>query len=342
MAEIAAEAGVSKNTVSLALRDSPRISVETRRRVKAIAKRVGYRQNATVSHLMATLRASQVGEATSTLGLVNANEAPDAFRSHPTIPAYVEGCRRRARQRGYAFDEFWLHDPELRGERLARVLRTRNIGGLVIVGMMKHNVLPRHFQPVWKNFACIVTGVRTHDPALSFSCVDHHALVLSAYKNAIGLGYARPALVLDSVIDQLVEGRFTSGFMIGQKTYSKARGRTRPFYNVARAREEPEVFKRWLDRQRPDVIFTLYNETQGWLESLDLRIPRDVGLIQLEWREGHADWAGMEQHNDIAGEVAVDMAITRIHQNERGVPPFPQASLIGASWKAGKTVRRQP
>ena len=339
MADIAIQAGVSKNTVSLALRDSTRVSTSTRQRIHDIAKRMGYRQNATVSHLMAVLRSSQTAESQATLGLINANEDPNAFTQHQTIPVYVNGCKRRATQRGYGLDLFWLHHPELRGQQLAKILRARNINGLVIVGMMKQNVLPDHFRPIWENFACIVAGVRTHNPALSFSSVDHHALVLHAYEEAYSLGYRRPALVLDSVIDHLVEGRFTSGFMIGQQKFSRREDRTRPFYDVTKARIDLSVFSKWLERQRPDAIFTLHHETREWLETHGWQVPDDIGLVQLEWRMEHSEWAGMEQHNDITGEVAIDMAITRIHQNEFGLPPYPRASLIGASWKDGETVR---
>ena len=42
MAELARELGVSKNTVSLALRHDPQISTTTRERVQAAARRAGY------------------------------------------------------------------------------------------------------------------------------------------------------------------------------------------------------------------------------------------------------------------------------------------------------------
>jgi LacI family transcriptional regulator len=75
---------------------------------------------------------------------------------------------------------------------------------------------------------------------------------------------------------------------------------------------------------------------------MGLRVPDDVGLVQLEWRENRPEWAGMNQHNDITGAVAVDMLTTMIHNGERGVPPFPRATLIGPTWVEGRTVERRP
>jgi LacI family transcriptional regulator len=339
MAQIAAELGVSKNTVSLAIRHDPQIPPYTRQRVIAAARRMGYTSNPVISHLMAELRKSKTGPSRHTLALLNAHSTRDAFRRHPTIPAYVEGCRRRAAAQGYGVDIFWLQDPELDGKRLNRILRARGIRGLIVVGTMDDNHLPDRFAQTWDRHACVVTGVRTHSPTLSFCCVDHHALVIEAVEQALRLGYRRPGLAIPRDIDQLVEGRFSSGMWIGQQELPPEQ-RLSPFYDVDRARTEPECFYAWLDREKPDVVFTLYNVIRRLVEGRGLRVPEDIGLIQLERRADEPDWAGMDQHNDLTGEAAVDMVISLLHNNEMGIPAFPRATLIEASWVPGRTVRK--
>lgn len=340
MADVAREADVSKNAVSLALRHDPSIPKLTRRRIMRAMKKVGYQRNPVVGELMSKLRQSQEPSFRSVLALVNANQKKDAFRRHPTIPLYVRGCRRRAKELGYQLDPFWMHDPEVDGEQLSRIFRARGIRGAVLVGMMKQHRIPEGFLPVVENVPCIVTGVRTREPALSFACVDHHILALRAFEQALKSGYQRPGLVLDEVIDDLVEGRFVAGYQTGQLHLSQRR-RLRPFLKVQQAREERSCFQRWLDREQPDVIFTLYNDVLNWLEELGYRIPQDMGLIQLEWREKEPDWAGMNQHNDLTGEAAIDMLIGAIHRGESGVPDFPRATLIGPSWQQGTTVKME-
>ncbi len=340
MTSIARELSVSKNTVSLALRHDPQIPLATRERVHAAARKLGYARNPVVSHLMAELRKSPGRRSKHTLALLNAHADCDAFRTHPTIPTYVEGCRRRAETQGYSVDTFWLHDPTLDGARLNRILRTRGIRGVVVVGLMDDNRLPERFLSTWEQHACVVTGVRTHEPTLSFCCVDHHALVLQACEQALALGYRRPALVIDERIDKLVERRFSSGMFVGQQALPPA-ARLAPFYAVEAARNDPTHFYAWLDREKPDVIFTLYNVVRRLIEARGLRVPADLGLIQLERRRDQTDWAGMDQHNDRTGESAVDMVIGLLHANEVGVPEFPRATLVGASWIMGKTVRAQ-
>lgn len=339
MASVAKAAGVSKNTVSLALRGDPQIPPATRKRIAKIAEKLGYRKNATMAHLMAELRRTKGPRFQASLALLNANHDREAFTQHPTVPAYVEGCRRMAERMGYAVDEFWLHEPELDGARLNKILRARGIRGVIVVGLMRENILPVGYAETWAEFPTVVTGVRTREPAMSFACADHHILGVRAFEKALDLGYRRPALVLDEEIDRLVEGRFSAGVDIAARGVPLA-NRTEPFYKVREAMVDPELFRQWFAREEPDVLLTLYNVVRPWLAQMGLSVPKDVGLIQLEWRAGSPEWAGMNQRNDLVGEAAVEMLISMTHRQEKGVPEFPRATLIGSTWVDGETVRK--
>lgn len=341
MADVAKQAGVSKNTVSLALRDSPRVAEETRQRVIETAKFMGYRLNPTVAHLMAQLRQSQSPGFRATLAIINTDETSDAFTAHPAIHGYVRGCRRRALQLGYELDEFWMHEPEMPLARWQAVFRARNIRGAVLVGMMRQNRMLPQFSPLWDEFPAVVTGLRTRDPALSFASSDHYALALEAFEKAMRLGYRRPALVLDGAMDKLADGRFTAGFLTGQSHMVHAGQRTRPFYQIASSRQNRVVFYKWLDESQPDVIFTLHHQVRDWLLDAGRRVPENMGLIHYDWRADHGDWAGMNQRNDLVGEVAMDMLVSMVHHNERGVPENPRATMIASRWVDGATVRPQ-
>ena len=343
MADVAKAVGVSKNTVSLALRGSPRIAEETRKRVEEAAESMGYQLNPTVSHLMAQLRQHRSPGYQATLAMLNGNRSREAFSKHPTIPYYVNGCRERGRKLGYELDEFWLHEPDMPVSRWLSIFRARNIRGIIIVGLMQDNHLPGHLAPLWEEYPTVVTGVRTVEPVLSFACSDHYALALEAFRKAVDLGYRRPALVLDRVIDELTEGRFTAGFLTGQSRLLPWNERTQPFYEVLAARQDPAHFSKWLEDNRPDVIFTLYHEVKRWVLDLGLRVPEDVGLIQYEWRADHGTWAGMDQGNDLVGMAAMDMLISMVQHNERGIPEKPRATMIGCHWVDGATaVPREP
>ncbi|MDQ5980001.1 MAG: hypothetical protein QG602_2976 [Verrucomicrobiota bacterium] len=340
MTMLAEQSGVSKNTVSLALKNDRRISVETRRRVQQLAEKLGYQRNPVLSHLMAELRKTKVPKFRYTIALLNAHPDSQAMKRHPTIAAWLAGCRRRVESQGYHFDNFLLHDSEINGARLARILRSRGIRGAIVVGLFNQNRLPQQLDSLWPQIACVVTGVRTHEPTLSFCCVDHHALMLEAVKQVLALGYKRPALVLSHTVDHLVEGRFSAGMWFGQQELPAAQ-RVPSFDKADGSDACFQRFKKWLERRKPDVILTLHRDIKIWLEDLGYRIPRDIGLVDLEHNPSAHDWAAMEQRNDLSGEAAVDMLISMLYNNESGIPESPRATLGSSHWVPGVTVRKQ-
>lgn len=337
MTDVARRAGVSKNTVSLALRNDPQIPEATRQRVRQAVSELGYTANPVVSELMAELRRGSQAAYKHNFALINANQDRNAFLKHPTIPDYVAGCRRRAAQLGYGLDEFWLHDPELGSGRLESILRARGIRGALVIGMMKENRLPPGFESLWEGFAAVVTGVRTHVPTLSFACVDHHSLVIEAIERIRERGIRRPALVIEGGIDRLVGGRFTAAFEHALKNLRPA-DRLAPFLDVDASRENPGLFNDWLLKRRPDAILTLHTVVEEWVNKANLRIPRDIGLVQLECRRGCEDWAGMEQHNDLTGEAAVDLLVSLTTAGKEPLSLSPRGTLITPTWKDGRTI----
>jgi len=342
MKDIAHKAGVSKTAVSLALRNDPQVSEALRTRIQKIASEMGYVRNPKIGELMSQMRSSSTRSQHGTLALFNGNQDPLAHIEHPTIPTYYEGCKRRAEALGYAVDKFWLYEPNMTSQRWVSVLKSRGISGIVLIGLMRQNRLPDFFKPVVEAFPTTVTGVRTRKPALSFSCADHHMLTLQAFERAIACGYSRPGLVMEETIDNLVEHRFTSAYLTGQLKYLPPEQHLHPFNQFDEAKQNHQLFFDWFEKEKPDVILTLFHTVEKWLRSKGIKIPEEVGLIQLEHRKHHPNWAGMDQHNDICGEAAVDMVINLIYNGEKGFPEFPRATLIGSTWVNGKSVKQDP
>jgi hypothetical protein len=93
--------------------------------------------------------------------------------------------------------------------------------------------------------------------------------------------------MLDAKIDALIDGRFSAGFYIAQRHFMSSI-RVVPFYIKGRSPEEEIRFRRWFEKHRPDVILTLYHTVSAWVGNIGLRVPEDLGLVQLEWRQDHA------------------------------------------------------
>ena len=121
--DIAREVGVTPTTVSLALRNNPRISAPTRRKVRQTAEDMGYRPNAELSRMMASLKTRQNRDVRPVIALV-----ADAARGRS-----VRGIAQTiAEAAGYGLDLIEISQSGMHAERIAGVLRARGIRGAVL------------------------------------------------------------------------------------------------------------------------------------------------------------------------------------------------------------------
>ena len=334
-------AGVSNATVSLALRNHPRIGPQVRERIQQLAAQVGYKSNPVVANLLVQLRSRKTASYQSTLGFLQLGGDPEVLSSNsvPTFRNWNLGCHERSDMLGYTIDYFNPLQAKLSAEHLIRILDARAIRGLLVMGLLENSALPSEFTPIWQRYASIAIGQRPIQPALSYVSNDQFSSASQAVKELVQLGYQRPGLCIHPLIDERVENRFSGGFSVEQH---RLHGKVLvPIFDFQAPIADPGVEKRfqsWVTRHRPDVILTLHLEIERWLKDMGLSIPADIGLVHLDKYQG-LDWAGMDQNSTSVGRAAVDMVIGQLHRNEFGPPPFQKSMLIASTWVSGPTIR---
>jgi len=334
MHEIAARAGVGKATVSLALRDDPRLRAETRRRIQRLAAKMGYRTNATVANLMAQLRASRNPKYHANLGLLDTNPDPATLGSQFAVRQWIDGCRERAAQLGYELNLFRLHEAGLKPAGLASMLEARNIRGLIISPLLDRATLPERCDAIWNQFAGVVVGLRPAWPPLDFSSNDQFSTAFLAVQRLSQRGYRRIGLVLSPGLDALVDRRFSAGFWAGHEAIGSCeRMPVFPFQTGAEA-----AFGTWWNAHRPDAILTMHEEVKPWIEAMSIDVPGDVGLAHLDRHEDLREWSGMNQNHVRIGAAAIDLLVGKLHRNESGLPECPAASFVQSTWIDGSTT----
>jgi DNA-binding LacI/PurR family transcriptional regulator len=102
MQDVAKACGVSKNTVSQALRNSPQVSEATRKRIAESVKSLGYKKNAVVAELMARLLAGGTRRFQCTLALINANRPKHPSRVEQILDQVLGWRLQRRRAQGVA------------------------------------------------------------------------------------------------------------------------------------------------------------------------------------------------------------------------------------------------
>src|SRR5690349_594102 len=122
---IANAAGVSRMTVSRALRNDPVLPRQTRERIQKLARELGYRPNPLVATLMSQVRAARVPRQTLTIAHVTTTYPPGEWRRYFFTRECIEGATARAAEQGFTLEEFCIKEPGMTSRRMSQILRTR-------------------------------------------------------------------------------------------------------------------------------------------------------------------------------------------------------------------------
>jgi DNA-binding LacI/PurR family transcriptional regulator len=337
MADVAAAAKVHVSTVSLCLRNSPLIPEATRRRIRTAAVRLGYRPDPLVSALMRRRRTGRDAESHAVLAFVTAFSSREGWKkTSPLFVEYFKGARRRAEQIGYRLEEFWLPPEDMSPQRFSDVLFHRGIHGLLLAPLQNP---ARPLSLAWKNFSVVALGL-THS-SQSLHCVshDHYHAMLMAMDRCHALGYRRIGLAASKLAHSKVEGMWLAAYLMKCRELGL---NDPPPPLVAEAWQEDFVHA-WYQKHRPDVIISTHpQDLGGWLERWGLHLPRDLGLVNLSGTRLGETVSSILQSSEAIGEHAIDLLVSGIEHNERGVSALPSTLLVPGKWNEGQTLCSQP
>lgn len=338
IAILAKEMGLGKATISLALRDDPRIRKETRDRVQRHAEKRGYAANPMVAHVMSQLRSAKVSEYRATVALINVAPREDAIRTNVTFRTLADGFRKRAMELRYQVEDVWIGDEIFTDpERLKKVFHTRRIEGMAFIGMAERALLPEPVHSLLSRSVFVGLGVRLTQPLVHCCANNQYNTALSATQKLLGLGFSRPGLVMSRVIDRQIDGRFTMGFRrVLEEAGWHAENAAGMIWNFLP--NDTVGFYQWLEGAKPDVLLCTHTETAGWLKSAPGGT-RKIGLVHLDWDPSMQGWAGMNQHNDLVGAFGADLLTAHLARRELGLPDAVKTMLVESEWVDGRSLR---
>lgn len=329
MADVARRAGVNCSTVSLALRDHPRISAARRRQIQRLAAEMGYRPNPLVSALMTSRRrGGRAAEHGSVLCYLTSGEGRDDWRSF--TPQFEPAAAARAKTLGYRLEPFWLCEPGRRPERLAQILLSRGIFGVLVAPPPLSRT---ELEFPWESFATVILGANCRRPAANRVAYNHFESANLAFRQAAALGCRRIGLVEVGWLPTMSAKRRLGGYLSEQSQLP----RSRQLPVLRTPDRELFGFGEWFERHRPDAILTLrHAQVKAGLEALGVRAARDVLVVDLEKARSEDPWPGIYHDPQHVGSHAVNLLVSALGLNDRGLPEEPCESLISGVWSPGR------
>jgi LacI family transcriptional regulator len=334
MREIARQAGVSVSAVSLALRNQARVSLQERRRIQAIARKLGYKRDPEIARLMEHLRTARSQRHGSKLAVIIPELDREGLASYFPIREMLKGIDGQADEAGFGTELFFLTDPGMIPARLRDILVARGIKGLIV--------------------APYASGVGTLDMDMTGLCAA-----------TAGYSIVRPLLhracpnylqMMDELIDHLQRLHFHRiGFIhtygpggIGHNllasSYLYYQSLLPPEERIPilpRAQISDAAIAAWLKAHRPEVVISsgrVFNLIQG----MGLAIPGDLYFANLDLSEPPRQAAGMDHRYQLVGSEAVKLVLTQFTLNLTGVPPNPKVVLVDSHRRDGFTLPKVP
>jgi LacI family transcriptional regulator len=324
--------GVSRSTVSDALRNSPRVNAATAKRVREFAASAGYRMNPLASALMSEIRRTHTTDFRGVLAAVAVDEPLRPKPGEAFINELARGAAERARELGFGLERFVVGADSLSMPRLHSILRARGIAGIVLLPAWGD---PEFSQLDWSNYAGVYTDYLIEHPALHSVCLDHHRSMMSTLQRLRALGYRRPGLFLNLHQDERVQHRWEACFL----AYQRHGPGIEAVPPLVVDEITPAKFKKWFRQHQPDVAIGHHSEAISWLRECGAKVPGTHGFFSLNLAMSHEPCAGLDQRPRLLGARAAEIVIAQLQRNDFGIPANASLTTLPAVWVDGCTLR---
>jgi LacI family transcriptional regulator len=325
--DLAKIAGVSRTTVSLALRGSHEVSAATRKKILALARKHDYRSHPAVNALM-----QQVGRGVrvhdeEVIAFIRSGSEPDEQAPGPL--EMLEGAREEAHRLGYRVEVFWAGYKAAKSAPLARVLYHRGIRG-VIWGAMPYPHPPIVFP--WEKFvpvACTQSTGVVRLPTINIHHAKGMALVIEELRR-------RGADRIGFLGGELEDSRQDFGWLCGLDLFRHRGGGTNVAFRLCENPPGEKTALSWIRRHRLDALILtqdFFGKT-AYLESVLPRVSLDVPTREL----GRV--AGLYQDAIQIGRHAVRSLAIRLANGILGLPDHPFSVVSQARFVEGDSLRQ--
>lgn len=333
--DVAKAAGVSLMTVSLALRNHPKISAATRERVRRLAEKLGYRPDPEIARLMTRLHGRKRG-GLAPMAIVDVSPSRSAAGNDYSARVRA-GAVKRARELGYVDTCFEVADYEGDLRRLLSVIRHRGIEGVLLLPPVANVELDPSLD--WSGLS-VIAATYAITPAQFHQVVPNHFIDMCTLIALLeARGFKRIGAVLQDNFEARTHHQLTGAFSL--------RGHAGRILRVPDPKNlRPELVADWLKDARPDVLICPFAaHLRAVLPKRTARTRPAPEIVSLRPDDASTRFYWDELPEEIGADAASLLAGMMKH-HETGLPASPRTSMIHGRFSdrapgKAKAVRRK-
>jgi DNA-binding LacI/PurR family transcriptional regulator len=316
---VAEAAHVSLMTASLALRNSPRLSPETRQRVREVAEQLGYRPDPEISRLMGRLRPSRKSRGSVVIAMVDLHAAKPA-QIHPYEAGVRQGITTRADALGFGVSLFPLSEYHRGVKQLLRVIRHRGITGAILLPSSEPVAFANDIS--WDGLSVVAATSTVTAPHFHQVSPNHLQNITTVIETVQRRGRKR----LGAIFSESLEFRTHHAYSIALAWHGH-RDRILILPDALPESAAVERVAAWLKTHAPDAILGGDAMTRVFQSRRLAHVPTEVEIVTLTSRRDSGS-AYLDQRPELVGACAVSLLTGMMHNNETGVPAEPQLTTI--------------
>ncbi len=314
LSEIATRAGVTKMTVSLALRNHPRISRSMRLRIQSIAKDVGY-ETSLVTRSLSQYHSNRVRFYGRIAWIASCTEL--GLQERAGASEMFAGARAHAKKLGFNFRSL---RSEVGTTAVTEKIQDWNVEAVIIYSSSFSKVkldLP------WDRLFAISIGTQLLQPKLHLVGEHAYQSMLACLRELRALNFHRIGFVLDKKSES--RSRDYLAAYLSEQFYFGGPSKIPPLIF-----ERFENLKSWVQRYKPTAVVVLGDEMNDYFRRLPLVLRRGIYPVSLCLTSKTG--SGIQPPFRKIGRTAVELLIQLIQHNDKGIPRQPGFHMIEGSW----------
>ena len=348
LADIARADGTHVTTVSLAMRNSPRLAGVTRERIQKLAKKMGYVPDPAMQALVSYRKSVRKSVSPTVLAYLTNWTTRWGWKQTTGHPQFYEGASAAATALGYKLEHFWVREPGLTYKRLNNILQSRSIRGIIVASYTRE--YDDYLELDWNDFSAVKIDYLPHQPALHNVTNNQLNIVKLAMREVIKAGYQRIGFVIHRGWDHSVDHNFTAGYLSVRQDLPEdfhlpafIFPKPEPVEDWINERHDvhPDLkyFEKWYRKHQPEVIISKASFVIPVLDQLGIKVPQDVAFVDIfrEEKEGK-QYAGVAQNHRLVGAIALEILAGRMSQNKVGLPKVPTTTFVDGTWISGPSL----
>lgn len=341
LADVAAKANVSKATVCRALRGRGRISEATRIRIREIAQEIGYTTDPALSALTRYRWGDRVaGRSLYSVALVSVNPYGQGKSAYFSLRQ--SGLNERAKELNLIV-EYHAIDNKTTTKALSRMLFARGIDGVIF--HISGPIFEWDF--AWEKFACVTLGFGNYDSRQNSVTSDWFSAQCSLAEHVRTAGYTKIGFANFYRGNPLTDNRVLAATLMEVEAHKKLFGPQPKVFWYPKDKNlnkdifaaERDNFLRWFEKEQPDAVIDGNTMACYWLQDAGVKLGQEVGYASINaFPQEHPHISGAVHQRERQGRLAIDMLLSLIQMNERGMSKSPLRLSTACDWHEGTTL----